>query len=185
MDTNWELAVALSEIVGGVAVVVSLLFLGRDLRQNTKAMQAANYIKVNDTMIENTCVMMGSEAGGPIFLKAMKGLSCLDFQDYYHFHLVALGLLRRYETLFVQESMGLMKGWSTDGFRTSLTQLLTHKGIMEWWPGSACLFSEDFANYVSSLIAAPDAENSKQGHGHVEWKEADGQKPAAGEAAMS
>lgn len=167
---NWEVAASISEVVSGAAVVASLLMLGRDLRQNTRAMKAANYIKVNDTMIENTCVMMGSEAGGPIFLKAMNGLSNLEFQDYYQFHLVMLGLLRRYETLFVQESLNLIDGWSTEGFKTSLMQLLTHKGVQEWWPGSACLYSRKFAEYVTSLMEA-GGESGKRGHGHIDWDE--------------
>lgn len=167
---NWDVAASISEVVSGVAVVISLLMLGRDLRQNTRAMKSANYIKVNDTMIENTCVMMGSEPGGPIFLKAMNGLSDLEFQDYYQFHLVMLGLLRRYETLFVQESLHLIDGWSTEGFKTSLTQLLTHKGVQEWWPGSACLYSKEFAKYVTSLME-DSGETEKRGHGHIDWDE--------------
>jgi hypothetical protein len=167
---NWEVAASISEVVSGVAVVASLLMLGRDLRQNTRAMKSANYIKVNDTMIENTCVMMGSEPGGPIFLKAMNGLSNLEFQDYYQFHLVMLGLLRRYETLFVQESLQLIDGWSTEGFKTSLRQLLTHKGVQEWWPGSACLYSNEFATYVTSLMEG-NRDVEKRGHGHVDWDE--------------
>lgn len=169
MEMSWEVAVAISEIAGGVAVVISLLFLGRDLRQNTLAMQAANYIKVNDTMIENTVVLTGDRPGGPIFLEAMEGLSGLDLQAYYHFHLVALGMLRRYETLFVQESMGLMNGWSTSGFKNSLVGLLSHKGIQEWWPGSAKLFSPDFSAYVTREMAS--SMKKTNGHGSVDWND--------------
>jgi hypothetical protein len=166
---NWEMVIALSEIIGGGAVVVSLLLLSHDMRQNTRAMQAANYIKVNDTMIENTVVLTGNLPGGPIFLKAMNGLEALDLQDYYHFHLVALGMLRRYETLFVQESMGLMKGWSTSGFKNSLIGLLSHRGIQEWWPGSAKLFSPDFSAYVSAEMAV--SMQKANGHGSVAWND--------------
>lgn len=166
---NWEIAIALSEIIGCVAVVVSLLFLSHDLRQNTRTTQAANYIKVNDTMIENTVVLTGDRAGGPIFLKAMNGLAGLDLQDYYHFHLVALGMLRRYEMLFVQESLGLMDGWSTSGFKNSLMGLLSHKGIQEWWAGSAKLFSPDFSAHVTKEMAISIDEVN--GHGSVEWNE--------------
>lgn len=166
---DWEIAIALSEIIGCIAVVISLLFLSHDLRQNTRATQAANYIKVNDTMIENTVVLTGDQAGGPIFLKAMNGLSGLELQDYYHFHLVALGMLRRYETLFVQESLGLMDGWSTSGFTNSLVGLLSHKGIQEWWAGSDQLFSPDFSAYVTQQMAKSMAEAN--GHGSVEWND--------------
>ena len=166
---NWTIAVAVSEIIGCIVVVISLLFLSRDLRQNTRAMQAANYIKVNDTMIENTVVLTGDKAGGPVFLNAMEGLANLDLQDYYHVHLVALGMLRRYETLFVQESMGLMDGWSTDGFKNSLVGLLSHKGIQEWWVGSGKLFSPDFSAYVTSQMAVSLKET--QGHGSIEWND--------------
>ena len=156
-------------MIGSMAVVISLLYLSHDLRQNTRAMQAANYIKVNDTMIENTVTLMGDQPGGPIFLDAMQGLSDLNLQDYYHFHLVALGMLRRYETLFVQESMGLMEGWSTDGFKNSLVGLLSHKGIQEWWAGSDKLFSPDFALYVNEQMAVSMKET--HGHGSVEWND--------------
>jgi hypothetical protein len=166
---DWEVAIALSEIIGCVAVVISLLFLSHDLRQNTRAMQAANYIKVNDTMIENTVVLTGDQAGGPIFLKAMNGLAGLDLQDYYHFHLVALGMLRRYETLFVQEAMGLMDGWSTAGFTNSLVGLLSHRGIQEWWAGSDQLFSPDFSRYVTRQMELSKA--GANGHGSVHWND--------------
>lgn len=166
---NWTIVVALTEIIGCAAVVISLLFVAHDLRQNTRAMQAANYIKVNDTLIENTVVLTGDQPGGAVFIEAMNGLSGLDLQDYYHFHLVALGMLRRYETLFVQESMGLMEGWSTEGFKNSLIGLLSHKGIQEWWAGSEKLFSPDFSAYVSGLLEVSIKE--AQGHGSVDWND--------------
>ena len=182
---NWTIVVALTDIIGCVAVVTSLLFVARDLRQNTLATQAANYIKVNDTMIENTVSLMGDQAGGPIFLDAMEGLEGLDLQDYYHFHLVALGMLRRYETLFVQESMGLMDGWSTDGFKNSLVGLLSHKGIQEWWSGSDKLFSPDFSAYVNEQMGISKKE--ADGHGSVEWndKEHTRKEDAAGVQTMA
>jgi len=166
------------QIVSSVArVIISLIYVGREMRHSAKATQASTYIKVNDTMIENTCLLLGPEAAGPVFLKAMNGLGKLEFMDYYRFHMVALGMMRRYETLYVLRSMGLLADWSTEGFKSSLVSLLTHQGVAEWWPTSAYLFSQSFAGFVNELMQQPTEQRARPGHGSVDFA-ADGARQA-------
>ena len=44
---NWEAIGAVAEFVGAIAVVITLIYLRSQLRQNTKALRSSSYASIN------------------------------------------------------------------------------------------------------------------------------------------
>ena len=72
---NWEIMGALGEIVGGFGVVLSLLYLARQITDNTLSNQSAAISSLTDQIMRVT--MVDNESGS-LFYKGLKGLDGLD-----------------------------------------------------------------------------------------------------------
>src|SRR5687768_9561438 len=64
---------ALSQLVGAVAVVVSLIYVSRQIKQNTKAIRAANATTVQKNFIDLANSLYADREVAAIVLKAMSG----------------------------------------------------------------------------------------------------------------
>ena len=54
LSPRLQSAALLAEIIGGIAIIVSLIFVGLQIQQNTKATRAASAFDVNRMMAQNT-----------------------------------------------------------------------------------------------------------------------------------
>jgi hypothetical protein len=66
---NWEAIGSIAELVGGLGVVASLLYLGVQIRQNTRSLRAATYESLaGATSTSNStrtlCALFGSVSAG-------------------------------------------------------------------------------------------------------------------------
>ena len=72
---NWEIMGALGEIVGGLGVILSLLYLARQISDNTSSNQSAAITSLTDQIMRVTMV---DKESGTIFFNGLKGLAHLD-----------------------------------------------------------------------------------------------------------
>ena len=63
----------IAEIFGAVAVVVSLLYVGAQLKQNTAAIQAQTSQQIMSTYAETNFAIVGQESLAPLFVKVNNG----------------------------------------------------------------------------------------------------------------
>lgn len=54
LSPRLQSAALIAEIIGGIAIIVSLIFVGLQIQQNTKATRAASAFEVNRMMAQNT-----------------------------------------------------------------------------------------------------------------------------------
>jgi len=69
---DWTLVGALGELLGAVAVVVSLVYLSRQVHQNTTAVQTANAVTVQGNFQQLARMFYTDREMGDIVLRAMK-----------------------------------------------------------------------------------------------------------------
>jgi len=63
----------IAEIFGAIAVVLSLVYVGAQLKQNTAAIQAQTAQQVMSTYAETNFAIIGEEALAPLFIKVQNG----------------------------------------------------------------------------------------------------------------
>ncbi|MDH5589688.1 MAG: hypothetical protein OEZ65_09925 [Gemmatimonadota bacterium] len=70
---DWTLIGALGELLGAVAVVVSLVYLSRQVHQNTSAVQTANAVTVQGNFQQLARMFYTDREMGDLVLRAMRG----------------------------------------------------------------------------------------------------------------
>ena len=66
---SWEVAGVIAEIIGAVAVVVTLIFLIIEIRQNRVAVEAATQASISEGWNSVNAVILGSEEVGDIWAR--------------------------------------------------------------------------------------------------------------------
>lgn len=147
-----EQASYLGQIVGAVAVIASLLFVGVQLRQNTQAVRASTsqaHAAVYHGIIASI-VDSGEFAG--IWRRGLADSASLDPDERVRFVSFVSTLFRFYESSLVQWSRGQLDREHWDTVAQQAISLRGQPGIAEWWRLRRGWHSKRFQDWFETLV---------------------------------
>ncbi|HEX6066480.1 MAG TPA: hypothetical protein VFZ04_19740 [Longimicrobiales bacterium] len=157
---NWNAIGAIAELVAAAGVVVTLLYLAVQVRQNTKALRAATFQNIIGFATGFAERVAGSGEFAAIFETGMADLEALDESERLRFHFQLIALLRRFENIHYQSRMGLIDDEEWEGLRAALHSIMFRPGSRAWWKGNAHLFNSSFREFLDGRLAANDAQGA-------------------------
>ena len=129
---NWQAVSAIAEVVGVIAVVVSLIYLAIQIRQNTKVSRAAtrqaiaeSTEKLGDDLINNSdmaAIFVRHLSGGALSPAEKLRLQARCYRD-----------LQHWENVHYQYNEGLLSEDQWRGFRKNLGTLLAIEAYQDYW----------------------------------------------------
>ena len=163
---NWEALGAIGEIVGAAAVVLTLVYVARQVReaseesrQNQIELRRSRYDALNRELSE-TADSWGDDADiSDIMLRGFSDPSSLSQVEIFRFYASMQRLFRALEALFVYSAEGGIHEWGARGWRVSLSEFITFPGVRTYWEDRRHWFSEAFREEVSTLLTGGDTES--------------------------
>lgn len=150
---NWDAIGATGEMIGAFAVVVSLIYVGVQVRHSAGAVRSA---AANDASVamQNWYLEMGSNRqASDIWFNAMTSPEPLSTHDEFQFmmsmHAVLLGMQNSY--LLSQE--GTLDAEFREAITTALVAVKDLPGMDRYWRQRRGFFHTGFAEYVDGLLA--------------------------------
>lgn len=151
---NWEAISAIGQVAGAILVGFTLIYLARQLRQNTAAMQSSTFLAISTSMGSTMEVLATNAELLPLIMKARAGLAALSGEERARFGVVMMMAFRRVETVVMQRHLGFVDPALTAGFERSAMSVLASTGAREWWEQSKPAFSAIFSSWVDERLAA-------------------------------
>jgi hypothetical protein len=152
----------IGEFVAAVAVVVSLIYLAIQIRQNTESLHAASF----QDIIREGNVFLRDLSVHPelarIWRSGLDSLEDLSSDEQARFHYLILSFYRRVENVFHQSRRHLMHDEDTRGPLASSFDALTRPGAREWWESNAFRFSPVMQEYVRQRLAESATPESSE-----------------------
>jgi hypothetical protein len=151
----------LGDFIAAIAVIVSLVYLARQIRQNTLQLQ-------NNAKAASLAALEASAQSGhqyrevfikdpevaALYLKGLRGDSGLTPEERLRFGMLMDSFVRLLQTVFTRsEIYGLNPG----GFRhqeATLVSVLGRPGAAQWWLRNRRNFTPEFVARVEKLVAA-------------------------------
>ena len=148
-----------AEIVGGLAVVVGLIFVGLELRQNT-LMQRVTATQTLVLDYENAVDAVGADADTAcIYVRGINGLENLNGVERYRFFVLQFHLLRAGEQLHFYSLEGMIDQRIWRGFERQMDEIVRYRGLQQYWEVRSDWYSDEFQAFINGLISgAPKAE---------------------------
>jgi len=164
---NWDAVGALGDLVGGVAVVASLIYLAlqvrhsaRQTRENTRALRIASRSAVQDAFARWRALASDARLA-ELYLRGCQDYSALSRDERFQFGLVAQELFYAYETFFMQAV-----GTTSASIVTEQLALAARPaGLREWWRRNRQLFDQAFAHEVDEAVATVSGQSAAQQDG--------------------
>jgi len=132
MAMNWDAISAVGEIIGAFAVLVTLLYLAWQLRQNTRSTQNATWHSV----IEVLSRFDVTEATDPVvstFIRTAEDApDSLEEDEWWKFAKIALARFGTLEYGFLSSERGLI-AYYWDSMRPYLGSIMMKAGYLEFW----------------------------------------------------
>jgi hypothetical protein len=146
---NWDAIGAIGEIVGAVAVVLSLIYLASQIRQNTNSTQGSNELDVTN----NLATWISRASLDPMLREATDKIAsgtALSNDEKLRFAYHAAELIQMSEGWYQQYQRGLMSEQIWFARLDGVLGLLNQDVVEHWWDTSVLSLSQDFKDYINA-----------------------------------
>ncbi|MDH3352067.1 MAG: hypothetical protein OEM60_04495 [Gammaproteobacteria bacterium] len=162
--TNLESLANLGEIIGAIAVVVSLIYLAVQVRQNTKAQQTENFSRALDRVAAIQATLSQDAETSVIFSKGVSDPSDLTSRERMQFTWTMYELFGAFEFMFIASKTNAIPEEIWQRWSSAIAWWLSYSGVKAWWKVRPIPFSESFTSYIESLLEnnPTDAESKRR-----------------------
>lgn len=142
------------ELVAALAVVVSVVILTVEIRQNSEAqirsatqVAVSDYIQSLERLVDNPDFVCLYIRGAQDY-RALSGAGRLRFSAYY------MSIYYQLQEMLRLAEEGSIEADTWSGFLGLLTETTRYPGVRQWFSDRRSWFSVRFQDYVDALIAA-------------------------------
>jgi len=160
MGLNLSDYAQIAEIISAFAIVLSLLFIGFQLKDNATATRSAT---ANATIASMSAWYAGngqSEQASALFLSAIENPEALSREQWYQFVMNFHAMMLNFQNSFYLTEQGTLD----QNIRNSLTAVISgvkdQPGFGLYWRQRKTIFFPEFQQYIDALIASEQV-NSK------------------------
>ena len=159
---TWETAGVIAEIVGAMAVIISLWYLAIQLKQNTDLERAklevqfgVTWAELHDSMIQNPNLARAYDLAA----ENWNEMSEEDARAYLWFVAKSFHIL---EGMFRQRQRGLLTRAVWEPYQRYIIGVLQIEAVSAWWRSDGSLTSKEFHEHVESLLLNPPESSWRQ-----------------------
>jgi hypothetical protein len=146
---NWAL---IAEIIGSIAVVVSLIFVGVQLRDNTSATKSATASAASSATSAWYNAMGTSAQASALFFDFMNDPDSLTPQERLQAVLAVHGALTNFQTSFMLANQGTLDIQIKDTILEAVVVVKDKPGFKYYWEQRRAFFYHQFQEYVEQLM---------------------------------
>ena len=156
MDWNWDAISAISQLVGSIAVVLSVLYLALQVHQSTRVARLATQDAAATALRDVTKPFMENAELERIWRLGLEDISALSPEERARFFHAAYQFLKAFETIHSHYVYRLMDRQLWKGWEGLLRHYTVAPGIAHYLKLRPEVFSERFRNFVDSLEPPTD-----------------------------
>lgn len=142
----------LGEFVSGVVVVVSLVYLAVQVKQNTRSLRTENYARALDRISAIQSQLSRDAVLTALFSRALLGSAALSPRERLQFTWCAYEFFGAFEFIFHQARAGALPDEVWERWAATTAWWLSFPGIREWWAARPTPFSASFSGFVDGCI---------------------------------
>jgi hypothetical protein len=159
---NWEAIGAVAELAGASGVIVSLIYLARQISmtnknvaQNTTALFNQGEHASLDGVVAMNLSQVESRSVAELMLKAYSDFSALDAVDRFRFSRMLFTQFESHQTFFLQNNRNSAgpDNWATWSYYSrTMDEYLKIPSVANWWIASRGNFDPGYVSYINEKL---------------------------------
>ncbi len=148
---------SIGELVGGLAVLLSLVYLALQINQNTRSVRSAMSASVSESLSRVTEMLSSQPELARAWYQGRVQYDSLNDEERYRMKMFANTYLRRLENAFYQQERGFVDPdhWQTT--ERHMVTFMSHPAAQQCWSERKSLFSDRFVEFVERRISGAPA----------------------------
>jgi hypothetical protein len=144
----------LGELLGGIAVVASLVYLALQVRQNTRAVRGST-LHLNTDLWASLFLQLCDQEVARAYVAGMVGRPDIKPLHYTQFFFICKAMFLALEDQYYQSRQGILDPEIYAAYeRATSSQFLAFPGFRLWWQQTRSTFSPPFVQRIEELLAA-------------------------------
>ena len=140
----------IGDFVGGIGVIITLLYLAAQIRQNTKSSRTQSY-QADVAAISEWTREVGADAeSSRIFQSGSLDFEALSESERVRFNLLMAALMRNLENIHFQYSNGAIDADTWVGWANRTASILAPAGAKVWWSSQEEAYAPAFRRFANS-----------------------------------
>ena len=154
---NWEAVSALGQIVGAIAVVISVIYLAVQVRSSARQTRLASMRSMSDAFNQWLQSLAENPQLGDLWYRGMRDFDSLQGGDLARYSALMDHQFRIYEDMYYQKVEGHLDPRVWRGFEAPMRDIIAYPGVQAWWHSRSHWFSRDFGDFICGLEHAAGA----------------------------
>jgi hypothetical protein len=151
MNLDWEAIGAIGEIIGALAVVITLIYLSVQLRNNTASTRAMTAQALADSINSGNLMIAGDAGLARIYrIGKSEDWDSLTDDEKFRWGRLATSVCRSFETVLTHERLQQADSQTVTLAKNTLKELFATEAYRRWWAQGheALPFTDDFIKFV-------------------------------------
>ena len=144
----------LGEFLGGIFVVLSLVYLAIQIRQNTQSTRAENFARGLERISQMQATLSRDPELASLHARGVADASSLTPQERIRFTWWFAEAFGAFEFLFHQSRTGAIPEEIWERWSKTIAWWISYPGVQAWWRANPAPFSSSFSRFVDNLIRA-------------------------------
>ncbi|WOJ95546.1 hypothetical protein R0137_09795 [Congregibacter brevis] len=148
---NWEAVGAIGEVAGGIVVIVTILYLARQIRENSRIAKAESQRALLETA--QIWAPIATTPGLVTELrKAVQSYESLDPDSQGRFTFMLYPLINRVESAYRMHQQGMIDEDAYLGWMYALAAFLREPGLSAWWSDLKQVIGPEFIAALDEIL---------------------------------
>lgn len=141
---------SIGELLGSVAVLVSLIYLAVQVKSSTAIAQTSTYQSVVSDFGALNVSMASTPALSLLFVNAQENFDSLTADEKARVSQLFFMAFRNFENMFYQHQKGYLEEELWVGWKRLMLAYYGRPGFQSWWSKREDVFSRSFADFLRS-----------------------------------
>ena len=147
-----EQAYYISQMVAAVFLILSVIYLALQVRQNTSAMRLSNFQAGSTSWANFMSMLTHSEECTDIYRRGIAESDTLNENEHIRFRMLGMHLLRVFHECFEQMHEGGVRQARWEGSQRATIDIMQTPGMQTLWSSRKHWFPDDFQIYMDNLV---------------------------------
>ena len=146
-----ELALVIIETAGAIGVILTLIYLSKQVRDNTRISAAATRQSISETLLSNSNSFFSDSDFRKIFKKHLNN-EALNAEELIYIETFGYSSFRNFENIHSQYKMKMLSKEDWETFRKNLKALCQTPALKNFWNRESENFNQSFFKEVQQIL---------------------------------
>lgn len=148
---NWEAVGAVAESVAAFGVIITLLYLAIQIREQNKQSRLSATRELARDWADGLNSVGSDEKAFDLYLRAISDYETLTAGDRIRAYWMLSSAMRQFETQYFHVTQGNFEQKLFAGMEYRIKEVARFPGIRRWWVLNKQQFSDEFIKYVEAI----------------------------------